>query len=92
MAKISIPQDVINLHPGMLKYILAQFEQVQKITTLGEQVNKNKRYLVNGPGLPEGSVPVDLVIIDIENRAGYVDSDYHEFKYSLDDRYIGYWK
>lgn len=92
MAKISIPQSVVNLDPGMLKYILNQFESVQKIETLGEQVNKSKRYIVNGPGVPEGHTPVDIVIIDIENRQGYLDSDYNEFKYSLDDRFIGYWK
>lgn len=95
MAKISIPQSVINLHPGMLKYILSQFETSKKVETLGESINNTKRYIVDGPGVPVGATPVDILVIDMD---GVVEGLYNkpdgftEFKHMLGDRFMGYWK
>jgi hypothetical protein len=95
MAKISIPQSVLNLHPGMLKYILSQFEKTQKVETLGESVNNTKRYIVEGSGVPTGYTPVDIVISDLEDNPvqdEFLTNGYRPFKHMLNDRYMGYWR
>lgn len=53
MALFKIHKDLINHEPGLLPYLLGQFDGEEiDVTTAQDHINQVKAYLVSGPGVP----------------------------------------